>query len=977
MKALVNFIAKGGCSVFVLVGYMVLSHDLSAQQLIKDINRSDNPEVNEYAQAIDINGTVFFNSFNDLWVTKGTRESSLRLKRFKTLSQMVRVGPRIYFAADGGEGVELWRSDGTRSGTVLVKDIYAGTSSSSPGQLTAVGNAVYFIADDGASGKEIWKSNGTASGTLMVKDILRGKGTSSPSALTNVNGKLFFSANDGLNSYELWKSDGSSAGTHMIKDINSAPKLGSFPKFLTNVGGVLFFTATDTIAGRELWKSDGTAAGTIRVKDIVSGPVPTYIKHLTAVGSRLFFAADDKVHGMELWKSDGTSSGTVLVKDLTPGAVGSSSRSPFSQSMSSFTNIRGKLYFNAYMRGTFYYWKSDGTEAGTVPFYRPTIDGLMNPTIQSNFTFLNNSVYFNDVARDQYADFVTIYTLREDPSGVVSRVSSLLLDGFYGSRNQLMLTSGNYLYMSGRSGLAQGYALFKTDGFSQAQKVVDAYSQRDQSSSPDLFTRVGNKIYFRATFDYGEGRVSQSLWVTDGTNAGTRKIIELKGLSVGTGLESIREITAVDSLIYFVGLRNDAYDIFRSDGTTEGTYPLRIARPSEGRVVRRLTGFKGKLYYFWTTYFDDGPQYFFVRSNNVTTELGEFVYPSTLTPAGDYVYFTSRTEELGTELYRSDGTVAGTKLVKDIFRGAESSDPSQLTSYKDYLFFSANDGVHGAELWRSSGTAASTVLLKNLSTTNATNGTGGVQHFQVVNGELYFTSNDLTLSFLWKSDGTSSGTLRISKINRPVILMDGGTILYFITSSDGPFELWRSGGANGVPSKLFELNTTDPLYAFDYTRKDSTIFLISGHPLIQSNGTACGTFKIPVTTSGTLPIDILGNNLIFGSFRADIGTELFKLHISDIPDPCLDLISISETSRRQSDAVSLYPNPFDSEFVLYNADSNKVLVRIYDAQQNIVDETEVSPSETRSLGAAWRPGIYLLSMRAQGKTRMYRVVKKP
>ena len=105
------------------------------------------------------------------------------------------VGNTLYFVAnDGTYGYELWKSDGTAAGTVMVKDIYSGSSSSSPYYLTAVGNTLYFRANDGTNGYELWKSDGTASGTVMVKDIYNGSGGSNPSDLTAVGNTLYFRA---------------------------------------------------------------------------------------------------------------------------------------------------------------------------------------------------------------------------------------------------------------------------------------------------------------------------------------------------------------------------------------------------------------------------------------------------------------------------------------------------------------------------------------------------------------------------------------------------------------------------------------------------------------------------------------------------------------------------------------------------------------------------------------------------------------
>src|SRR5262245_60186316 len=78
----------------------------------------------------------------------------------------------------------------------MVLDINVNTPSSNPSQLVAVGPTTYFTADDGVHGVELWKSDGTAAGTVLVKDIVAGSASSSPGDLTNVNGMLFFRADD-------------------------------------------------------------------------------------------------------------------------------------------------------------------------------------------------------------------------------------------------------------------------------------------------------------------------------------------------------------------------------------------------------------------------------------------------------------------------------------------------------------------------------------------------------------------------------------------------------------------------------------------------------------------------------------------------------------------------------------------------------------------------------------------------------------
>ena len=107
-------------------------------------------------------------------------------------------------------------------GTVLVKDIHADAYASGPSYLTGVGETLFFTARDGTHGSELWKSDGTRAGTVLVKDIRPGARCGyGPDSLTGVGGTLFFAADDGTRGSELWKSNGTAAGTVLVKDINA------------------------------------------------------------------------------------------------------------------------------------------------------------------------------------------------------------------------------------------------------------------------------------------------------------------------------------------------------------------------------------------------------------------------------------------------------------------------------------------------------------------------------------------------------------------------------------------------------------------------------------------------------------------------------------------------------------------------------------------------------------------------------------
>jgi ELWxxDGT repeat protein len=247
--------------------------------------------------------------------------------------------PTFFF---GKTGSELWKSDGTAAGTVMVKDITPAINSNILESLTEVGSTLFFVANDGANGYELWKSDGTTAGTAMVEDIRPGTASGYPTDLTAVGATLFFLANDGTNRYELWKSDGTAEGTVLLK--NADPGVGAVrPGHLTAVGSTLFFQASDGANGYELWKSDGTAAGTVMVKDIGPGPAQGGPENLMSVGSSLYFTANDGVHGNELWKSDGSEAGTTMIGDLTGDSGGSSP--------SQVCRVGQQVFFSAYTEG--------------------------------------------------------------------------------------------------------------------------------------------------------------------------------------------------------------------------------------------------------------------------------------------------------------------------------------------------------------------------------------------------------------------------------------------------------------------------------------------------------------------------------------------------------------------------------------------------------------------------------------------------
>jgi ELWxxDGT repeat protein len=248
---------------------------------------------------------------------------------------MVADNALFFFAYDPIHGRELWKTDGTESGTVLVKDINIGINNSDSkvleGSVTYSGY-LFFSANDGIHGAELWKSDGTETGTVMIKDINKGEKSSRPSNFMVYHDIIYFSAADSSwvdsTSYplitvyntELYRTDGSETGTFMVKEINQDKRIGSAVGNLMVCNNHLLFAAEEFgSTSRELWTSDGTNVGTHLLKDIYPGQEGSYPTEFAPIGNTVYFRARDYDHGQELWKTSGDENNTNMVYDILPG----------------------------------------------------------------------------------------------------------------------------------------------------------------------------------------------------------------------------------------------------------------------------------------------------------------------------------------------------------------------------------------------------------------------------------------------------------------------------------------------------------------------------------------------------------------------------------------------------------------------------------------------------------------------------------
>lgn len=346
-------------------------------------------------------------------------------------SDFISIGNTVYFTFnDGKHGRELWKSDGTNAGTVLVKDIVPGWLGSNPTNLFNYKGTLYFSAYTNQLGTELWKSDGTAEGTVLVKDLANSSyNGSSPNSFIVLNETLFFFSYN-TPTVVLWKTDGTTAGTIKIKDIGAA---GYGLSKLFEADNLLYFS-TNPGLHTFLFRSDGTEQGTYPVDTIYSGlhlqsvnkksllyvaptstgvglwkiaqkdATPLLLKefpklatysdrefdNFTAVENQLFFSVrtdnDATSDVEELWKSDGTPEGTGMVKSFAWD------RHWHKSYMQNFVSFQGKLFFQGNSKTNYALWQSDGTEKGTITVGNANMGNAGDKPIQP--VVINDFLYF-------------------------------------------------------------------------------------------------------------------------------------------------------------------------------------------------------------------------------------------------------------------------------------------------------------------------------------------------------------------------------------------------------------------------------------------------------------------------------------------------------------------------------------------------------------------------------------------------------
>ncbi|CEJ70537.1 hypothetical protein BN1195_02864 [Chryseobacterium oranimense G311] len=782
--------------------------------LLKDIFPGYNSGLSGSPSFVNVNGKIYFvaqDTFSSyqLWVTDGTVAGTMKEKDLGTnysIGNLVVAGNKIFYYVQN----ELWSYDTVSKVLLKVKTfVYSGDV-----KMYSFNNELIIGADDGVSGKEIWKSDGTVAGTVLLKDIVPNAGgsISGDFNILPLNNKFYFIASLGTG-YGLYASDGTEAGTVPVKPLR-APRLNGI-----SADNYFVFEGFDPDAGgMEPWVSDGTAAGTKMLKNIMPG-------NTSSMGNSKFIKLNNKIYfdsngngvstayGDYIWETDGTEAGTVLFN--TPSGTelygkssdgmhliltkpnygnrywitnGNSSQTfeitdigmPYNNS---FIDLNSKIYLIGYN-------PKNGTELFSVNPISQTSSlatdiSRFESSAPHSFGILDNEFIF--IAADrQYNNQLYKRNKNTQQLERLSTFGNTSFMGMFSDNKDTFFKVGNYLYTKNgtpnpRSGM------YRTAG-------TEIYSEG--LSTPPGTVTYDNSFYVNLNdntllFSGYNNVIGTELWKIDNDTDTAVLVKDISTDNMGSMYNTDSQTAVLNGFAYFVAKENGKLGIWKSDGTSAGTSKAIEFSYQDGTDgdIKVLKSFNNKLFFtkrqenssygqneLWAS---DGDQASAVLLNygsgNISRETevlnGKLFYNTTGYPSG---------------LYSTDGTVVGTtEVLSGNFFGE-----TKFKKCGNQLFFTNNNG---AQLWRTDGTASGTFsLVSNLSS---------AKEMICVNNYLYFLNGDSQK--VWKTNGMASNTMPmdifvtnddnqlLSNENIERIATDGERLYLSITTKNHGIELYE------------------------------------------------------------------------------------------------------------------------------------------------------------------------------------------
>ena len=591
------------------------------------------------------------------------------------------------------------------------------------------------------------------------------------------------------------------------------------------LGADVLFTASRPWEGPELWKTDGTEAGTRLVKDIYPGPAASNFSLLAVMDGFLLLWADDGEHGSELWRSDGSEAGTYLVKDFFPGKDNSriSNYFPFFFYGKALLSVTDDANKNNSI------WSSDGTEAGTQKLF--DVSELPGDVVNvySGFPWRGSLYFF------AYTSASKSVLLKSD--GTAAGTSVLARDLSLGAPVPL----GDHLLFLKKTP-ENIVSLWKSDGTAEGTTELKAFvtpygrcndmtTCNPWAMSLPNFAQLG-AFSDRYWFVADDAEHGPELWVSNGTPEGTALFADLNPGTEGSYPQFLKQ--SANSLFFIAHDASHGGELWKTDGTPITTGLVKDIMPGYGSGMLDML----RAYYYAPS-------------------------DSAMAPDGR-LFFKAHSPTYGDELWESDGTEEGTRLVKDIVPGSQGSYPQELVWQGDHLLFGKD-----YELWRSDGTESGT---KQVLKINPANQGSSPYKYAEVNSQLLFYAD----GGIWASNGTESGTRRIFDNFTPgtfteIQIQKANGRLFFGNSTEkgsNNTALWQSDGTVAGTTLVKQFKSPASLSLFTAIQ-DKLFFMNGTSKLWQSDGTTNGTFKSTDLTQKPIAMLATDEHLFFAT-----GTQL-------------------------------------------------------------------------------------------------------
>lgn len=403
---------------------------------------------------------------------------------------------------------------------------------------------------------------------------------------------------------------------------------------------------------------------------------------LTPGGNTIYFLGYDPVHRYELWRTDGHPDGTHMVADIAPNQTENAYLPQLWDNMDVLFSHHGKVYMSVYTLAFGYEpWVSDGTPGGTVML--KDIHPGYSDSYPQLFTEHQGWIYF--IASD-----ITGYQLFRTDGTPGGTTALFPIPNSLGNPPSCLVSTGDALFFDTAANMA-GNQLWVSDGTEAGTQAIKQFASDGGSFEPacSSFSAINAKLYFSAsTTSAGpkSAMAGNQPWTSDGTAWGTTVLKNTASKQSGSNPKGF---VSHAGKIYFSAQSAAGRELWKTGGTAGTTWLVKDLFPGDassnpGGSLMPQSAPKPCANY-------DSP-----------TQGAEFY------SFGKHLYFAATLPNRGTELVSTDGTAAGTSMVKDLYPGQGSSNPRSFVASGEFLYFVADTKALSSALFRTDGTHSGT-----------------------------------------------------------------------------------------------------------------------------------------------------------------------------------------------------------------------------------------------------------------------------